>query len=41
MTSEVIQLEIHDRVGLIRIHRPDAMNALNDAVMNGLRDALD
>ncbi|MDO8285038.1 MAG: enoyl-CoA hydratase [Rhodoferax sp.] len=41
MSSEVIQLEIHDRVGLIRIHRPDAMNALNDAVMNGLRDALD
>jgi enoyl-CoA hydratase/carnithine racemase len=41
MTSEVIQLERHDRVGLIRIHRPDAMNALNDAVMNGLRDALD
>jgi enoyl-CoA hydratase/carnithine racemase len=41
MTSQVIQLEIFDRVGLIRIHRPDAMNALNDAVMNGLRDALD
>jgi enoyl-CoA hydratase/carnithine racemase len=41
MTSQVIQLEIHDRVGLIRIHRPDAMNALNDAVMNGLSDALD
>lgn len=41
MTSQVIQLEVHDRVGLIRIHRPDAMNALNDAVMNGLREALD
>jgi enoyl-CoA hydratase/carnithine racemase len=41
MTSQVIQLEVHDRVGLIRIHRPDAMNALNDAVMNGLSDALD
>ena len=41
MTSQVIQLEIHDRVGLIRIHRPDAMNALNDAVMNGLQDVLD
>lgn len=41
MTGAVIQLEIHDRVGLIRIHRPDAMNALNDAVMNGLSDALD
>jgi enoyl-CoA hydratase/carnithine racemase len=40
-TSDVIQLEVQGRVGLIRIHRPDAMNALNDAVMNGLRDALD
>jgi len=39
--DDVIQLEVHGRVGLIRIHRPDAMNALNDAVMNGLRDALD
>jgi enoyl-CoA hydratase/carnithine racemase len=41
MTGQVIQVEIYDRVGLIRINRPDAMNALNDAVMNGLRDALD
>ncbi len=41
MTGAVIQLEIHARVGLIRIHRPEAMNALNDKVMNGLRDALD
>jgi enoyl-CoA hydratase/carnithine racemase len=41
MSSQVIQLEIHDRVGLVRIHRPEAMNALNDTVMNGLRDALD
>lgn len=39
--NDVIQLEVQGRVGLIRIHRPDAMNALNDAVMNGLRDALD
>lgn len=39
--DDVIQLEVQDRVGLIRIHRPNAMNALNDAVMNGLRDALD
>jgi enoyl-CoA hydratase/cyclohex-1-ene-1-carboxyl-CoA hydratase len=28
-------------VALIRIHRPEAMNALNDAVMDGLRAALD
>jgi enoyl-CoA hydratase/carnithine racemase len=39
--APVIQLEILGRVGLIRIHRPEAMNALNDAVMNGLRGALD
>lgn len=39
--NDVIQLEVQGRVGLIRMHRPDAMNALNDAVMNGLRDALD
>ena len=37
----VIQLEMLGRVGLIRIHRREAMNALNDAVMNGLSDALD
>ena len=40
-TPGVVQLELQDRVALIRIHRPEAMNALNDAVMNGLRDALD
>jgi enoyl-CoA hydratase/cyclohex-1-ene-1-carboxyl-CoA hydratase len=39
--SEVIQLELQGRVALIRIHRPEAMNALNDAVMDGLRATLD
>jgi enoyl-CoA hydratase/carnithine racemase len=39
--ADVIQLELHGRVALIRIHRPEAMNALNDAVMDGLRGALD
>ena len=39
--SDVIQLELHGRAALIRIHRPEAMNALNDAVMDGLRAALD
>jgi enoyl-CoA hydratase/cyclohex-1-ene-1-carboxyl-CoA hydratase len=39
--SDVIQLELQGRVALIRIHRPEAMNALNDAVMDGLRAALD
>jgi enoyl-CoA hydratase/cyclohex-1-ene-1-carboxyl-CoA hydratase len=40
-TDDVIQLELQGRVALIRIHRPEAMNALNDAVMDGLRAALD
>jgi enoyl-CoA hydratase/cyclohex-1-ene-1-carboxyl-CoA hydratase len=40
-TPDVIQLELQGRVALIRIHRPEAMNALNDAVMDGLRAALD
>jgi enoyl-CoA hydratase/cyclohex-1-ene-1-carboxyl-CoA hydratase len=39
--SDVIQLELQGRVALIRIHRPEAMNALNDAVMDGLGHALD
>lgn len=37
----VILTEIHDRVGLIRINRPEVFNALNDAVMDGLAAALD
>lgn len=41
MTKQMILIEIHDRVGLIRIHRPEAMNALNDEVMNGLQVELD
>lgn len=41
VTADVIQLELQGRVALIRIHRPEAMNALNDAVMDGLRAALD
>jgi len=40
-SADVIQLELQGRVALIRIHRPEAMNALNDAVMDGLRAALD
>jgi enoyl-CoA hydratase/cyclohex-1-ene-1-carboxyl-CoA hydratase len=39
--NDVILLELQGRVALIRIHRPEAMNALNDAVMDGLRAALD
>lgn len=41
MSSEVVVTETHGRVGLIRIQRPEAMNALNDAVMDGIAAALD
>lgn len=41
MTSfENILLETHDRVGLIRLNRPQALNALNDQLMDELGAAL-
>ena len=33
---EMIQVETHDRVGLIRLHRPKALNALCDQLMDEL-----
>jgi len=39
MTDCVIA-ETHDSVGLIRINRPEALNALNDAVIDGIGRAL-
>jgi enoyl-CoA hydratase len=33
---EMIQVETHDRVGLIRLHRPAALNALCDQLMTEL-----
>ena len=36
----VVLSSVQGRVGLITLNRPEAMNALNDAVMEGLRDAL-
>jgi enoyl-CoA hydratase/carnithine racemase len=41
MSLDVVATEVHGRVGLIRIQRPEAMNALNDAVMDGIAAALD
>ena len=35
-----IQTETHGRVGLIRLDRPKQLNALNDALMDQLGDAL-
>lgn len=38
--SQSIISETHDKVGLIRINRPAAMNALNDEVIEGIGSAL-
>jgi len=40
MSYKSIKTEIHDRVGLIRIDRPKALNALNSTVMSELGQAL-
>lgn len=39
--SRVILSEIHGKVGLIRINRPDVLNALNNDVVDGLGRAID
>lgn len=39
MTYETILTETHDRVGLIRLNRPKAMNALNPQLMTELTEA--
>ena len=41
MTTTIIQIEVRERVGLIRINRPEAMNALNGAVMEEVAQALE
>lgn len=40
MSYSTIEIEKKDRVGLIRINRPKALNALNSTVMTELVDAL-
>jgi enoyl-CoA hydratase len=40
MTYENILVETRGRVGLVTLNRPKALNALNDALMNELGDAL-
>ena len=40
MNFENILIETHGRVGLVRLNRPKALNALNDQLMNELGDAL-
>jgi enoyl-CoA hydratase len=41
MSSDNIIVETHDRVGLIRLNRPEALNALNRALMRELALAVD
>jgi enoyl-CoA hydratase len=40
MTYNTIQLETHGRAGLVRLHRPDALNALNAELIGELEHAL-
>jgi enoyl-CoA hydratase len=40
MAYENILVETRGRVGLVRLNRPEALNALNDALMNELGEAL-
>jgi enoyl-CoA hydratase len=39
-TYENILTEVHERVGLVRLNRPKALNALNNALVGELMDAL-
>ncbi len=39
--SKLVITEVHGRVGLIRINRPDALNALNNEVVDGIGAAID
>ncbi|MBK5516474.1 enoyl-CoA hydratase [Pseudomonas sp. TH10] len=41
MNYETILLEIHGRVGLITLNRPQALNALNAQIVSELNEALD
>jgi enoyl-CoA hydratase len=41
MTYANIEVETHDKVGLIRLNRPQALNALNSALIDELGAALD
>jgi enoyl-CoA hydratase len=41
MSYSTIVTEVHERAGLIRINRPEALNALNSTVMDEIGQALD
>lgn len=38
--TQTVLTEIHDKVGLIRINRPEILNALNDEVIDAIGDAI-
>ena len=38
--TQVVLVETHGKVGLIRINRPEAMNALNNDVVDGIGAAI-
>lgn len=40
MTFETILVETRERVGLIRLNRPEALNALNGVLLHELMDVL-
>ena len=40
MTYETILVETHGKVGLVRLNRPQVLNALNDQLMTELGNAL-
>jgi enoyl-CoA hydratase len=41
MVETIIRTEVHERAGLVRLNRPEALNALNGAVMEELTRALE
>ncbi len=41
MASDTILVETHDKVGLIRLNRPQALNAINAELIATLNEALD
>jgi enoyl-CoA hydratase len=40
-TYQFVQTEVQDRVGLVRLNRPDALNALNNTLVSELMRALE
>jgi enoyl-CoA hydratase len=41
MAYKLVKTEVHDRAGLVRLDRPEALNALNRALMDELAHALE